>query len=85
MSLKEPVISSRVEEETATALMLLDLPPELVLRITSLLEVRDLLALRIVRFKLDKPEPPQPYRAKTELQVHTYHYPGQASLESDTS
>ena len=35
--------------------MLLDLPPELVLRITSLLEVGDLLALRIVRFKLDKP------------------------------
>ena len=43
---------SQVDEAAATTLKLQDLPPELILRIASFLEVRDLLALRRVRFTL---------------------------------
>jgi hypothetical protein len=43
---------SQVDEATAITLKLPDLPPELILRIASFLEVRDLLALRRVRFTL---------------------------------
>ena len=50
---------SRVDEVAIAILSLLDLPSELILRIASLLEIGDLLALRRVRFQRDKPEPPQ--------------------------
>ena len=43
---------SQVGEAVTTTLTLSDLPPELILRIASSLEVRDLLALRRVHFDL---------------------------------
>ena len=49
---KELVGRPRVDEATVATLMLQDMPSELILRIASLLEVRDLLALRRVRFRL---------------------------------
>ena len=48
---REELATSSPVDETTT---LLDLPPELILRIASQLEVRDLLALRKVSFKLEK-------------------------------
>ena len=48
---KEMAASSYVDEAAKTTLTLSDLPPELILRIASLLEVGDLLALRRVCFR----------------------------------
>ena len=61
-SLEELATSSRVGEATT----LLGLPPELILHIASQLEVRDLLALRKMRFELEKLKSPQAHQAKTE-------------------
>jgi len=51
---KELATSSYVDEAAETTLTLSDLPSELILRIASLLEVGDLLALRRVRPKLEQ-------------------------------
>jgi len=48
--------SSCVDEAAKTTLTLSDLPPELILRIAPLLEVEDLLALRMVCSKSDNPK-----------------------------
>ena len=62
---------SWVDEVATTTLTPLDLPPELILRIASLLEVRDLLAFRGVRLMtIYESNPPQAYRPQTESQVH---------------
>ena len=61
---------SRVDEAAITTLSLLDLPSELILRIASLLEIGDLLALRRVRFQRDKPEPPQIHWAQADPQIY---------------
>ena len=53
-SREELATNSRVDEAATTLSTLLDLPLELILRIASKLEVRDLLALRKVRSKLEK-------------------------------
>jgi hypothetical protein len=66
---EELTTSSRADEATTTPLTLSGLPPELTLRIAFQLDVRDLLALRKVRFKLGKLKYPQTYQAKTEQQV----------------
>lgn len=57
-SCEELVASLRVNEPTTTTLTLSELPPELILRVASQLEVGDLLALRRVRFKLEKSKSP---------------------------
>jgi hypothetical protein len=46
-----------VNRTTTTILTLSDIPSELILQIASLLKTEDLLALRKVCFKLDKPPP----------------------------
>ena len=56
-SLNESATFSRVDEAITGTLTLQDLPPELILRIASLLELRDLLALRKVCFKPDELRP----------------------------
>ena len=60
---KEPAGHPQVDEAIAAIITLPDLPPELILRIASLLEVRDLLALRRVRFRVYKLKQPQSYQA----------------------
>ena len=61
---------SRVSEATTATLVLQDLPPELILRIVSSLEVRDLLVLRRVRVGLYKLEPPRAHWTQPEPQIH---------------
>ena len=56
-SLNESAMFSRVGEATTGTLTLRDLPPELILRIASFLELRDLLALRKVCFEPDNLRP----------------------------
>jgi len=58
MSDPRVVARSPVDEATTAGLALPDLPRELILRIASLLEIRDILALRRVRFTPGKPKPP---------------------------
>ena len=65
-----PAERSRVGGPTTVTLTLPDLPQELILRIASLLEIRDLLVLRLVCFNLDKIKSPQTYQVQTELQIH---------------
>jgi len=69
MSDPRVVARSRIGEATTTALTLPDLPRELTLRVASLLEVRDILALRRVRFKLENPKLPQAHRTQTDRQI----------------
>lgn len=73
-----------VDRTTTTVLTLSDLPPELILRIASLLEVEDLLALRRVCSGFDKLIGPD---SLTELvpKIHPQGYPGQAPLERSAS
>ena len=72
---------SRVDEAATVTSTLLNLPSELILRIASLLEIGDLLAVRRVRFELDRLKPPQAYQAQTDPRVHIQHYSGQTPLE----
>ena len=58
---KEPAGHLQVDKTVAAILTLPDLPPELILRIASLLKVGDLLALRRVRFRFYKLKPPRTY------------------------
>ena len=62
---------SRVDEVAIAILSLLDLPSELILRIASLLEIGDLLALRRVRSQRENLKPPQTHQAK---QIHKCMY-----------
>jgi hypothetical protein len=66
---EELTTSSRVDKATTTPLTLSGLPLELTPRIAFQLDVRDLLASRKVRLKLENLKSPQTYRAKTEQQV----------------
>ena len=76
---------SWVGEPTTATLTLPYLPQELILRIASLLEVRDLLALRMVGFNLDKLKPPKTYQLQTEPQIHIQPNSRQTPLEGLTS
>ena len=80
-----PAGGSRVGGPTTATLTLPDLPQELILRIASLLEVRDLFGLRTVGFNLDRLKPSQTYQDQTELQVHLQPDSGQTPLEGLTS
>ena len=60
----------RLDEATTVTLALQDMPSELILRIASFLEVRDLLALRRVGSELVEPEPPRAYQVKSDPKIH---------------
>ena len=67
---KELAASSYVDDPAKTRLTLSDLPPELILRIASLLEVEDLFASRTVCFKFKNLELSYAYGAKIEPKIH---------------
>ena len=77
--------SARDGGPSTATLTLPDLPQELILRIASLLEVRDLLALRTVGFNLDKLKWSQTYQVQTEPQIHLQPDSGPAPLEGPIS
>ena len=80
-----PAGRSRVGGPTTATLTLPDLPRELIHRVASFLEVRDLLALRTVGFNLDRLKPPQAYQVQIEPQIHLQPDSGQTPLEGFTS
>jgi len=65
-----PAGRSQVGGATTATSTLLDLPQELILRLASLLEVKDLLALRMVGFNLDNPKPSHTHQVQTEPQIY---------------